>query len=58
MGVDMFTNEPTVVTEDASRVLPISVVRSTEVGGLPDSKRVELIWETISFDADTGSSVL
>ena len=58
--VDIFTNEPTVVTEDASRVWLISDIRSTEVGrlGVPDSaKRAELVRETISFDADTGASV-
>ena len=55
----MFTNESTVASEDASRVLPISDIRSTEVGRLavPDSKRAELVWETISFDVDTGSLV-
>ena len=56
----MFTNEPTVVNEDASRVWLISDIRATEVGrlGVPDSaKRAELVWETISFDADTGSLV-
>ena len=57
--VDMFTNEPTVVIKDASRVLPISDIRSKEVRrlGVPDSKRTELVWETISFDVDTGCSV-
>ena len=58
--VDMFTNEPTVVIEDvSSRILPISDIWSTEVGRLvvPDSKRAELVWETISFGVDTGSSV-
>ena len=51
--VDLFTNEPTVVTEDASRVWLISDIWSTEVGrlGVPDSKRAELVWETIFFDA-------
>ena len=58
--VDMFTNEPTVVTEDvSSRVLSISDIRSREVGrlGVPDTKRAELVCETISFDEDTGSLV-
>ena len=59
--VDIFTNEPTVVIEDvSSRVLPISDIRRwTEVGklGVPDTKRAELVWETISFDVDTGSLV-
>ena len=55
----MFTNEPTVVTEDASRVRLISGIRSTEAGrlGVPDSKRAELVWETIFLDGDTRASV-
>ena len=57
--VDMFTNKPTVVTEDASRVWFMFDIRSTEAGrlGVPDSKRAELVWGTIFFDVDTGASV-
>ena len=55
----MFTNKPTVVTEDASRVWFMFDIRSTEAGrlGVPDSKRAELVWGTIFFDVDTGASV-
>ena len=53
--VDMFTNEPTVVT----RVWLITDIQSTEAGrlGVPDSKRAELVWEKSFFDVDTGASV-